>query len=312
VTPLTSDTTPTTPPGLLRIGELSRRHGVSPDLLRVWERRYGLLEPERSPGGFRLYTPADEERVRAMRRHLAQGFSASVAARMALRAPTPPPTGEREGALESALDELGAALESFQDVEAQAVLDRLLATFSVEAVLRDVVLPYLRRLGHRWEQGDLSIGQEHFASAVLRGRLLGLARGFDVGVGPRALLACPAGERHDLGLLCFGIGLREHGWRVTYLGADSPIETIRDTAGRLDPDLVVVCAEREEPLGAVVHELRELSAAHPLALAGRGASAEIAHAARASLLQDAPMAAAARLANEWPARGAARENRPTG
>jgi DNA-binding transcriptional MerR regulator/methylmalonyl-CoA mutase cobalamin-binding subunit len=299
MTPLT-DTTPSPPAGLLRIGELSRRHGVTPDLLRVWERRYGLLRPERTEGGFRLYTPADEERVRAMRRHLAQGFSASVAARMALRAPVPPPEPEREGVMEAALAELGEALESFRDVEAQAILDRLLATFSVDAVLRDVVLPYLHGLGDRWEAGDLSIGQEHFASAVLRGRLLGLARGFDVGVGPRALLACPAEERHDLGLLCFGIGLREHGWRVTYLGADTPIETIRDTAGRLQPDLVVVCAEREEPLRAVVRELRELAGEHPLALAGRGAAAETAHAAGARLLQDAPMAAAARIAVEGP------------
>jgi MerR family transcriptional regulator, light-induced transcriptional regulator len=302
--PLTSETTPTPSAGLLRIGELSRRHGVSPDLLRVWERRYGLLRPERSQGGFRLYTAADEERVRAMRRNLAQGYSASVAARMALRAPTPPPdAAERDGVTETAIAQLGEALEAFRDVEAQSVLDRLLATFSVEAVLRDVVLPYLHRLGERWEAGEVSIGQEHFASAVLHGRLLGLGRGFDVGVGPRALLACPSDEYHDLGLLCFGIGLRQHGWRITYLGADSPIATIRDAADRLDPDLVVVCAEREEPLRAVTRELGELATAHAVALAGRGASAEIAHATGARLLQDAPIAAAARLAGEWPVRG---------
>jgi len=313
MTPLIPEAATATPaPGLLRIGELSRRQSVSPDLLRVWERRYGLLDPQRTNGGFRLYTHADEERVRAMRRHLAQGFSAAVAARMALRAPVPPPDADREGVLEVAVGELGAALEGFHDVEGQVVLDRLLATFSIETVLRDVVLPYLRSLGDRWASGELSVGQEHFASGMLRGRLFGLARGFDIGVGPRALLACPAGEQHDLGLLCFGIGLREHGWRVTYLGADSPIETIRDTAGRLSPDIVVVCAEREEPMDAVVGELALLGAAHPLALAGRGASAGTAHAAGAWLLQDAPMAAAARLANEWPTRDGMRRTQPSG
>jgi DNA-binding transcriptional MerR regulator len=283
---------------LLRIGELGRRHGVSPDVLRVWERRYGLLRPERSDGGFRLYTPADEERVRAMRRHLAQGFSASVAARMALREPSAPAEDERGGTLAGARSELAEALESFQDVEAQSVLDRLLATFSVEAVLRDVVLPYLHGLGDRWESGEVSIAQEHFASIVLRGRLLGLARGFDVGMGPRALLACPSDEQHDLGLLCFGIGLRGHGWRITYLGADTPVAVVGDIAARLTPDLVVICAEQEEPMRAVVREIAEVAAAHPVALAGRGASAEIAHRAGARLLQDAPMAAAARIASE--------------
>ncbi len=153
-------------------------------------------------------------------------------------------------------------------------------------------------LGDRWEDGSLTVAQEHFASAVIRGRLLGLARGFDVGTGPRAILACPSDEHHDLGLLCFGIGLREHGWRITYLGADTPIDTLRDTAARLQPDLVVICAEREEPLRAVVGEIGQLSRAHRVSLAGRGASVELAHAAGAGLLQDAPMAAAARVADE--------------
>lgn len=295
-------TTPSTEaprsPGLLRIGELSRRHDVSPDLLRVWERRYGLLRPERSAGGFRLYTAEDDERVRAMRRHLAQGFSAAVAARMALEAPAAPPAADRDAVIAEAVRELGEALEGFHDVAAQSVIDRLLATFSTETVLRDVILPYLRRLGDRWERGELTVAQEHFASGVLRGRLLALARGFDDGAGPRALLACPAGELHDLGLLCFGIGLRDHGWRITYLGADTPLDTVRDTAGRLSPDLVVICAEREEPIRAAIGEIGQLARAHRVALAGRGSSVELAHAAGAGLLQDAPMAAAARVADE--------------
>jgi MerR family transcriptional regulator, light-induced transcriptional regulator len=295
-----------TPPGsrdavpgaLIRIGELSRRLGVSPDLLRVWERRYGLLDPRRTEGGFRLYTPADEERVRAMQRHLAQGFSAAVAARMALGAPSRVAEGETGDALEEARHDLRASLESFHDVEAQGVLDRLLAAFTIETVLRDVVLPYLHDLGERWASGEVSVAQEHFASAVVRGRLHGLARGFDLGAGPRALLACPPGEQHDLGLLCFGIGLRDRGWRVTYLGADTPIGTLRDTADRLRPDLVVLCAEMEAPLQAVVGEVGLLAESHRVVLAGRGASAETARAAGAGLVQDAPMAAAARIASD--------------
>ena len=69
--------------GVLRIGELSKRSGVSPDLLRAWERRYGLLRPVRSAGGLRLYTLADVERVRVMRQHLADGLAASEAAALA-------------------------------------------------------------------------------------------------------------------------------------------------------------------------------------------------------------------------------------
>src|ERR1051326_51442 len=74
------------PNELLRIGELSKRSGVSPELLRAWERRYGLLRPQRSPGGLRLYAPEDLERVRAMQRHLADGLAAAEAAALASRA----------------------------------------------------------------------------------------------------------------------------------------------------------------------------------------------------------------------------------
>src|SRR5512134_638137 len=69
--------------GYLRIGELSRRTGVAPELLRAWERRYGLLRPARSEGGFRLYSDADERRVELMRLHLRRGLAAAEAARLA-------------------------------------------------------------------------------------------------------------------------------------------------------------------------------------------------------------------------------------
>ena len=283
--------------GLMRIGELSRRHGVSPDVLRVWERRYGLLNPERTQGGFRLYTARDDERVRVMRHNLDLGYTAAVAARMALRTPVRVDRPDPDNALDAARGELMECLEGFKDIEAQAILDKALAAFSTETVLRDVVLPYLRELGDRWESGDVTIAQEHFASSVLRGRLMGLARGFDVGPGPRALLACPSGEGHDLGLLCFGIGLRERGWRVTFLGADTPIEAVHGAAEQLQPDLVVLCAEREGPMDDAMDPITALAGEFPVALAGRAASAEQARAAGARLLQDAPMAAAARIAS---------------
>jgi DNA-binding transcriptional MerR regulator len=292
---VSSATRPSGPP-LLRIGELGRRHGVSPDLLRAWERRYGLLEPTRTPGGFRLYSPDDEARVRAMRRGLAEGLAASVAARLALREAAPPEGPERVEALAGAWAELREALEAYRDVDAQAVLDRLLATFSLTTVLRDLVIPFLHELGERWATGAISVAQEHFASVIIRGRLLGLARGWDTGVGPRAVLACPPDEHHDLGLICFGLALRGHGWRITHLGNDTPIDTLRDVAAGLDPAIVVVCAEREEPMRAAIDEVGELGRRVPVALAGRGASAELAHRAGVRLLQDAPVAAAARVA----------------
>ena len=83
-----------------------------------------------------------------------------------------------------------------------AILDQSFAAFGLEAVLRDLILPTLTRVGLEWQQGTLAISQEHFASNLIRGRLLSLARLWGRGSGPLALLACAPGEQHDITLLC--------------------------------------------------------------------------------------------------------------
>ncbi len=273
-------------PAVLRIGELARRTGVSRELLRAWERRYGLLQPERSAGGYRLYSSEDERRVRAMTDALARGLSAGEAAGIALAAEPELPTSS------SLLD----ALLAFDDVGAHAALDTLIASLTRETVLRDSVLPVLRELGERWRRGEVTIGQEHFASSLLRGRMLGLARGWDRGAGPRAVLACPPGEQHDLSLIVFGLALREHGWRITYLGADTPPATLAETATTLQPALVVVATVEPARLQACADELTILAARFPLAVAGNGL-AELAAAIGATELASGPIGAAELVAS---------------
>jgi MerR family transcriptional regulator, light-induced transcriptional regulator len=283
----------------LRIGELSRRVGVPPELLRAWEQRYGLLQPVRSAGGFRLYTTADENRVRSMRRHLDTGISAAQAARLALAEPASEAgdAGESAGAPPPTSD-LGDALDRLDEPGAHAAFDRLLAKFTLQTVLRDVVLPYLRQLGERWERGEASVAQEHFASNLLRGRLLGLARGWGHSAGPRAVLACAPGELHDLPLIVFGLALAGHGWSITYFGADTPIATIHEALEDVEPRLVVVSAATSQRLRAAQAQLTELARDVPIALAGAGATERLARATGASLLQGDPVTAAERLADE--------------
>lgn len=256
--------------GLLRIGELSRRSGVSPELLRAWERRYKLLRPTRSVGGLRLYSPDDLERVRAMQRHLAQGLAAAEAA--ALATSTQTETGDVAMAPDDVRRQLEDALDAFDEGRAQAILDSLLATATLDTALSAVVVPYLHELGERWERGEASVAQEHFASSVLRGRLLGLARGWGRGIGPRLVLACAPGEQHDLGLMGFGLALRARGWRIVYLGADTPLASVADAADASDASFVVISAVNAERLHPYAAELRELAQSHRLCLGGAGAA----------------------------------------
>ncbi|HVG99135.1 MAG TPA: cobalamin B12-binding domain-containing protein [Miltoncostaeaceae bacterium] len=288
-----------TPPAHLRIGALSRRVGVSPELLRAWEQRYGLVRPLRSRGGFRLYSHADEERVRSMRRHLDAGVSAAEAARLALAETTPDQAEGPESAdLERLSLELRGTLDRLDDPNAQACFDRLLATFTLETVLRDVLLPYLHELGERWDQGEATVAQEHFASNVLRGRLLGLARDWGRGGGPRAMLACAPGELHDLPLIMFGLVLARRGWVITYLGPDTPIATIEEHLADVEPRLVVIAAATTRRLRAAQPRLTELARHVSLALAGAGATAAIARATGAVVLEGDPVTAAERVADE--------------
>ncbi len=319
---------------LVRIGELSRRVGVSDHTLRAWEARYGLLRPHRTPGGFRLYSRHDEARVRQMSRLIERGLSSAQAAQLVLSGvdssalePTgpavhhdPPAASSRVIDTSSAVDPTAVAgmvaqasssrprplerfrellmqcLDRYDEAGAHAVLDRLLAEFALETVLRDGILPMLREQGERWRRGDITVVQEHFATNVVRGRLAGLARGWASGTGPVAVVACPNGEQHDLASMVFGIALHECGWRVIFLGANTPIDQL---VGALDraPALVVISTIDPKLIRANVAALGALSGWAPVALAGRGASAEVAAAVGAVYLGDDPVTEAFNVAH---------------
>ena len=192
--------------------------------------------------------------------------------------------------------ELRRSLDNLDEAAAQACLDTLLARLSFEAVAQDVILPYLRELGERWAQGHASVAQEHFASIVLRARLLALARGWDRGVGPRALLACAPGERHELGLIVFGLALRQQGWRITYLGADTPLDSVQAASRQLSPAAVVLVALTSDRLEPIGEPLTQLARDGRVLLGGAGAHRDSAAAVGAELLPHGPVESASNLA----------------
>jgi len=272
--------------GRLRIGELSKRVGVSPELLRAWETRYGLVDPERTPGGLRLYSKDDEQRVIEMRRQIAAGLSAAEAARVALRALATPVSMER------LLSDLDSTLTALDEPAAQAALDRTFQSLDLESALARVILPYLHDVGERWAATDVGVEQEHFASNVIGGRLRTLARGWGEGDGDCALLACPPGEQHEVGLLCFGLLLHEAGWRIAYLGADTPPVDVATAIPELSPALVVFSAIIAQRFIDAADGIRALSAQTRVAIGGAGASKALAESLGAELLAKDMVAAA--------------------
>ena len=160
--------------------------------------------------------------------------------------------GARRGG-SAALDEPAelrdALIASIRDYEPQvlsATLDQAFAVLPLEQALTEVVTPALRWAGEAWHRGELSIAQEHAITAKVRahlGKLLSDGRG---GVHGVAVLACAPGEQHDIGLLMLAVMLRADGWRVEFLGADTPVDTAIAFADRIGATMLCISAARSE------------------------------------------------------------------
>lgn len=290
----------------LRIGELARRAKIPPATLRAWERRYAIVSPERTESGYRLYTERDERRLKRMLELITEGLAPAQAAGRALeegdssaegapieRRPAGPPAAEPEDA-EDLRDALLERLLDYDDLGAHAAIDRAVAAYGIEAMLNAVILPALRRIGELWNEGAISVGEEHFASHLIRGRLLALGRGWGVGRGKLALLVCPPRERHELGLLVFGLLMNRRGWRIAFLGADTPLLAIEAASEKLAPDLIVM-AVTTAASAAVLEDSEPLRLEAPLVIAGAAANDELARLLDAELIDDGPVEAVDRL-----------------
>ena len=167
------------------------------------------------------------------------------------------------------------AVTALDEDRAHAVLDTAFLERSVESAVIDVVLPLFVRVGEMWELGRIGIAQEHFASSLVRRRLGALSLTWGVGTGPVAVLACPPGEFHDIVLLSFGVLLGRAGWRIRYLGPDTPIHSLAGAARMTQADAVVLACRRPSGFRAHGTQLRRLAEDHPVWLAGRGATPRV-------------------------------------
>ena len=218
------------------IGQAAIRAGVSVPLLRAWERRYGVVRPERTASGYRLYDEASIERLRAMRELVDAGWSPAQAARhievegvpasttgpsreSASATPSPTPAG----GLAAAFVDAAAAMD---EPRVESVLDELFASGSFERVVDDRLMPALRALGEAWASGTVSVAAEHAAShAVLRRLSAAFQATGTVAVGRPVLVGLPPGSRHELGALAFATAVRRRGIGVVYLGPDVPLQS---------------------------------------------------------------------------------------
>jgi len=216
----------------LNIAALAQRTGVPPDTLRKWEQRYRILQPDRTAGGQRRYSERDVARVEWLCLRLRQGYRIGEAARLLGTigvAPARSPAEHLRGILEAV---------DGDPAEIGGRLDQAFALLTLDDTLRSVLEPLLRTIGERWEDGTMSVAGEHLVSEAVRSRLGHLLSDPGGGVHGAAVLACAPGERHELGLMMAAIALRRDGWKVIYLGADTPLDAALGLAEQVSARLL--------------------------------------------------------------------------
>jgi len=264
---------------------VTRRTGLSADLLRAWERRHEVVKPSRSMGGRRLYSDDDIERLRLLYRATLAGRSIGQVAELSSRALAllVEQDAEADAAAERANgnrqeserfaptapteDYLGAcvhAVERLDGAGLDATVRRAALALPLRALLDDLVVPLLERVGTGWREGSLRPVHEHLASVVLRQLLDRVIESASSPLATASLLvATPAGQIHEFGALLIAATAAVDGWRVTYLGADLPAEDIAEAAVRTRAQVVGLSVVF--PMGelTLADELRRLRAKLP-------------------------------------------------
>jgi len=226
----TNDVVSVTPKYL--IGAVTKLTGLSIDVVRVWERRYGAVRPARSDGGTRLYSDADVLRLKRLRQAVEKGFGIGQAAKFS-ETELDELIGETRQSPE-ATDPFGAlrlrfinAIQIMDVVAAEQELARAATLFSTRELVKNIVAPTVKEAGERCARGEFGAAHEHLASALLRNLVSSLLRLYPASASADAIvLATPALDRHEFGLLLAALLAAMHGWRVVYLGADLPAPEI--------------------------------------------------------------------------------------
>jgi DNA-binding transcriptional MerR regulator/methylmalonyl-CoA mutase cobalamin-binding subunit len=270
------------------------RTGLSPHLLRAWERRYGVVTPSRSAGGQRLYSDLDIERLARLRRLVESGHAISRIASLPLDALTrlEEETGSaaaqdvdgsdrlaehaRARTIQEFNDQAMRATRALDALALEEVLERAVMTLGVPDFLERVAVTTLEDIGHGWSERAVSVAQEHMATAVFR-RVLGWLFGLyqTTSAAHRLVVATPPGERHELGALMAAISAAAEGWNVTYLGPDMPVEELLGAIGQARAEAVALSVVQLGDERAVLSVLREIRAGLPprvaVLLGGAGA-----------------------------------------
>ena len=216
---------------------LSERTGVGSSTLRAWERRYGLLNPQRTPKGHRLYNRADVQLVEYILTLMDEGHSLAAIARQTKRTDgvtkDDEEPHEKTGVWSEYQSTTLRAVKDFSTERLEAVYNEASSLYPVDMVTERLIEPVLAQLGNEWQSRDAGIAEEHFYAHWVRNRLgARFHHASSQASGTRILCACLPKSHHEIGLMLFSISALTRGYRVLYLGANLPLAEIPAVVSR--------------------------------------------------------------------------------
>jgi DNA-binding transcriptional MerR regulator/methylmalonyl-CoA mutase cobalamin-binding subunit len=230
-----------------RIHRVAKLTGLSRDVIRVWERRYGLIKPLRGSNRYRIYTDEDVALLRYVREEMEKGNSIgdmaamgrdTLLARMreaALNRPIP------ESPYERLLTELLATLDPLDRLTFEQRLNGAIAVIPFEEALVRILLPLQERVGQLWHDGRLGVAVEHYVTKQVQQKLFAVMNQLPVREdGPKVVVACPPDQWHEIGAQAVAYRCWARGCRVYYLGPNVPVYALAKLCEQVTPDLAVL------------------------------------------------------------------------
>ncbi len=261
------------------IKTVSKMVGIPKNTLIAWERRHGVVEPDRTESGYRRYSDEDVRTLVRIKELISAGYRISEAAEIVQTQPSPSlPAPEEDGfaGLERLRDSLKQCLLAFDRAGADRLVTRLVDLSFIDR-LDHVFLPLAHEIGLGWEHGKVSIAQEHFASGWAREQLFVMMSALRTTRESALTVVCatPSGDRHEFGILAVAIRLALRGWQVVYLGVDVPSEEVASTILQVKPQLVaasIVLDRDADIVSGWVKAIRDsVGADMPILIGGRAA-----------------------------------------
>ena len=266
-----------------RIHRVAKLTGLSKDVIRVWERRYGLVKPSRSSNRYREYSDEEVALLRFVKAQMEQGATIgalaaeghdSLVARMRVATPV---SAEDQKPHERLLDDLVESLDPLDKAGFERRLNGAVAVIPFEEAVQRILLPLQRRIGELWHQGQLNTAIEHYVTKIVQQKLFSVMNQLPVNeFGPRILIACPEGETHEIGAQAVAYIAATKGCHVYYLGPNLPSSDLVTFCETIKPDLVLLSLTEVKPEAAALQQLKELellATRWSVAVGGQGARA---------------------------------------